>query len=285
MNVARVFDLGAEIGFHGGQPVYGAVVDRTALAAGNGPFDPGAEQPTDDTWGFDGVLIAIHGRGATAHDAIGFGCELAARMVTRVAAVPGERGRDGAGVRAQTGSAVTRTDAPVSAGRLLVLAPQAADRSWYPQRFLVPRGANQPQLDSALAAVRFLVAHAVERGIAAERVLVAGFSQGACLALQSLVELGAAFGSVFAFSGGLIGTDEEIAADFPRHIPPVPVFIGCGDTDFHIPVERVQLSAQTLHGAGAAVDARIYPNLPHTIVDDELDRCAEIGATALYGRH
>ncbi|MEZ4581125.1 MAG: hypothetical protein R3A10_05665 [Caldilineaceae bacterium] len=49
-----------------------------------------------------------------------------------------------------------------------------------------------------------------------------------------------------------------------------PVFIGTSDTDAHIPMERVHETTQVLRGLGAMVDERIYPQMGHTINEDEL---------------
>ncbi|MCC6799395.1 MAG: phospholipase, partial [Anaerolineae bacterium] len=48
------------------------------------------------------------------------------------------------------------------------------------------------------------------------------------------------------------------------------VFIGCGDRDAHIPLLRVQHSADVLARLGGAVTQRIYPGMGHTVNEDEL---------------
>ncbi len=63
-------------------------------------------------------------------------------------------------------------------------APRAASGTWYPQRFLAPLAQNEPYLTSALSVLAEVVAELVARGISRERVVLAGFSQGACLALE-----------------------------------------------------------------------------------------------------
>ena len=85
------------------------------------------------------------------------------------------------------------------------LAPQAAAHSWYPNRFVAPLASNEPWLSSALAALGDLVMRATEAGIAHDRIFLAGFSQGACLALEFVVRNPARYGGVSGLSGGLIG--------------------------------------------------------------------------------
>jgi hypothetical protein len=59
------------------------------------------------------------------------------------------------------------------------LAPQAAGHTWYPLSFLAPREANEPHLSSALAKMESVVRSLEQAGFGRERVVVAGFSQGA----------------------------------------------------------------------------------------------------------
>src|SRR5580700_4620623 len=64
--------------------------------------------------------------------------------------------------------------------QLVYLAPQAAGNSWYPNSFLAPKGQNEPWLTSALRKVETILQMAKGAGISADRVVVGGFSQGAC---------------------------------------------------------------------------------------------------------
>ena len=59
-------------------------------------------------------------------------------------------------------------------------APQAAGHTWYPLSFMAPREANEPYLSSALAKVDAVVRSIEQAGLERDRILVAGFSQGAC---------------------------------------------------------------------------------------------------------
>lgn len=152
--------------------------------------------------------------------------------------------------------------------KVCFLAPAAADNSWYPQRFLEPVALNEPWLTSALAVVSREVARITTAGVPAERILVGGFSQGACLALEWALRAGIRLGGVFALSGGVIG---EPGAPRPhdRDLAGTPVFLACGDADGHIPVARVLESSALLRARGAALTERIYPGVGHIIVSDE----------------
>jgi predicted esterase len=160
----------------------------------------------------------------------------------------------------------------LAADRLTFLIPEAAGHTWYPQRFIAPLEANEPWLGSALAVVGALVARVAATGIATNRTVIAGFSQGACLALEFAARTPARYGAVLAFSGGLIGPPgmARPPASGGATLAGTPVLLGCGDRDGHIPVDTVEASASTLIGLGAAVDLRLYPGMGHTINEDEI---------------
>jgi len=149
------------------------------------------------------------------------------------------------------------------------LAPQARGNTWYPNRFLAPLESNEPWLSSALAAVGDVVAQAEEAGAQRPRIVLIGFSQGACLALETMIRTPGVAGGVAALSGGLIGPVGTVWPDAGR-LDGVPVFLGCSDVDFHIPKERVLESADVLRGRGADVTAILYPGMDHTVNDDEI---------------
>ncbi len=148
------------------------------------------------------------------------------------------------------------------------LVPEAPGGSWYPQRFLEPTAKNQPFLDAALEMVRNTV---LQAGVPQSQVVLIGFSQGACLALEAAHRTGGRWGAVIGFSGGLIGAEEEVGARQGAGLEGTPVFLGCSDVDSHIPLGRVQRSADVLERQGATVDTRIYPGFGHAINADELE--------------
>ncbi|HLV45086.1 MAG TPA: dienelactone hydrolase family protein [Aggregatilineales bacterium] len=160
------------------------------------------------------------------------------------------------------------------------LAPQAAGSTWYPNSFLAPLEANQPWLDSALEMVGAVLGRLEAAGFASSRVLLLGFSQGACLALEYAARNARRYGGVVGLSGGLIGPDGT-PRDYAGSLDGTPVFLGCSDVDPHIPEPRVRHSADVLARLGADVDMRLYPGMGHTVNQDELNRVQEmLGALA-----
>ena len=149
------------------------------------------------------------------------------------------------------------------------LAPQAAGNQWYPNRFMTPLAGNEPFLSAALAVVDGLVGQLRQAGIPPEKVVLAGFSQGACLALEYAGRNARRYGAVIGFSGGLVGPPGT-EWEFGGALDGTPVFLGCSDVDFHIPAFRVGESAEALRRLGGDVTMRLYPGMEHTIVEDEL---------------
>jgi predicted esterase len=178
------------------------------------------------------VAILLHGRGASADDILGLADH-------------------------------------ISATDIAYLAPQAAGSTWYPYSFLAPLQENEPWLGSALRLIAELIGELEQQGIPPERLVMMGFSQGACLTLEFAAGHPRRYAAVVAFTGGLIGppgTPRNYVGDFSG----TPIFIGSSDVDPHVPLERVRESSAVFRRMGASVDERIYPRMGHAINADEL---------------
>ena len=184
------------------------------------------------------VMIMIHGRGASARDILSLTREL-----------PGEG--------------------------FAFLAPQAANATWYPYRFMEPTERNEPWLSSALDVVDLLLQHARTANIPDEKIMLLGFSQGACLATEYAARHAKKYGGIVGLSGGLIGPDNT-PRDYTGSFEHTPVFLGCSDVDPHIPKERVMLTSDVFQKMGADVTMQLYPNMDHTVNEDELEFVSEM---------
>jgi phospholipase/carboxylesterase len=152
----------------------------------------------------------------------------------------------------------------------LLAAPQASGNSWYPNSFLaIPRN-NEPWLSSALDLVHTVVGGFIKQGIKKEKIYFLGFSQGACLTLEYTARNADKYGGIVAFTGGLIG-DKIYKENYRGDFINTPVFIGTSNPDFHVPVERVRESANIFRNMGADLTEKIYPNMGHTINQDEIN--------------
>lgn len=179
------------------------------------------------------VLIMLHGRGGSAEDIFGLADYL-----------------------------------PVEDFSLI--APQATNFTWYPYSFLAPPDQNEPWLSSALDILKETLDELKEKGFSSEDIYLLGFSQGACLCLEFAARSTQKFGGIAAFTGGLIG-DKIYPENYSGDFKGTPVFIGTGDPDPHVPVERVKKSAEILREMNAEVQVKIYPGRPHTISQEEIN--------------
>lgn len=155
------------------------------------------------------------------------------------------------------------------------VAPQARSGSWYPQSFMAPFAQNEPYLSSALKTLSDVVADVERQGVPSEKIVLLGFSQGACLALEFAARNAHRFGGIVGLSGGLIGP-EGTPRTYAGSLQGSPVFLGCSDIDFHIPLKRVNESAEVLKALGGNVTEIIYPGMGHTIVQDEVEHVKKI---------
>jgi predicted esterase len=155
------------------------------------------------------------------------------------------------------------------------LAPQASGNTWYPNRFLVPMEENEPWLSSALEFVRDVLSQITSASIPPERTILLGFSQGACLTLEFAARNARRYGGVVGLSGALIGPPGT-PRNYEGSLAGTPVFLGCSDVDFHVPRELVDQTAEVMRKMGGDVTERIYPNMGHTVNQDEIGFVREV---------
>jgi predicted esterase len=191
------------------------------------------------------VMLLLHGRGGTAMDIL---------SLTRFFQAEGQK--------------------------ISFLAPEATDYTWYPHSFLAPIESNEPGLSSGLAVIKTLSDAASERGVPPERQYLLGFSQGACLMLEFAARNARRYGGIYAFSGGVVGPDHT-PRNYEGNFAETPVFMGCSDIDPHIPKARFLETSALYERLGASVTAKLYPNMPHTIVEDEIAVARQLFEQAL----
>jgi predicted esterase len=162
------------------------------------------------------------------------------------------------------------------------LAPAAANHTWYPLSFLAEREKNEPYLGSAVRQLGRVVTDVVKAGVPHARIVLLGFSQGACLVAEYAYQHPSRYGGVVMFSGGLIGppgTRWHSDGSFGG----TPAFFGCSDVDAHVPEFRVNESADVFARMGANVTTRIYPNMGHLISEDEILHARSVLDSACRG--
>jgi len=152
----------------------------------------------------------------------------------------------------------------------LFAAPQANGNTWYPYSFLAPLKDNEPGITSGLKVISDIMEKLNKSGIEDKEIILLGFSQGACLALEYAARNAKPYKGVIGLSGGLIGKeieDERYSGSFEN----CSVFLGCSDIDPHVPIERVNQTETIMQKINASVTKKIYKNMGHVINEDELN--------------
>ena len=178
------------------------------------------------------VMILLHGRGASAESILSLAAEF---------------------------------DAP----NTHFIAPQAHQFRWYPYSFLSPLERNEPDLSYALERVDSLIKRIVSSGKRLDQIVLAGFSQGACLASEYVIRNPRRYGGLVVLSGGWIGPQNTTRTS-DADLDGMPVFIGCSDIDQFIPVSRVEETAALFENMQADVRLSIYSGMGHTVNADEV---------------
>lgn len=178
------------------------------------------------------AIILLHGRGGSAHDIISLADEFCDES-------------------------------------FYIAAPQATNHTWYPYSFLAPVNQNEPWLSSAISVVNKLIDETA-KVVDIENVYLMGFSQGACLTLEVAARNAKPFAGVVAFTGGLIG-EKLIDSNYQGDFGGSRIFIGNSNIDPHVPLSRSEESKTILERLGANVTLKVYPNMPHTIIADEIN--------------
>ena len=160
-------------------------------------------------------------------------------------------------------------------GDMRWVVPSADFGSWYPNRFMDPIALNEPQLSHAVERCDRAVTEASEDGrLAADRIAIVGFSQGACLALEYVLRRPGRCGRVIAFTGALMGMPDRVWETKFQPLTGLRVLITGSDVDEWIPEDCTRESAQILRDLGAKVLRLTYSGRPHIISDEELAEAA-----------
>jgi predicted esterase len=166
---------------------------------------------------------------------------------------------------------------PETEHKICVVVPAAEDRVWYPTTFNRDWSVNEPWLSAAVERVEREVQGLERGGIPRERIMIGGFSQGACISAKFILTYPNKYWGVFLLSGAIPGpfahevnnlSGLEKLAD--KDLRGTRVFVGCGESDRHIPAKAAKWTAWVLRRAKANVDERIYEGMGHVISTDEL---------------
>jgi phospholipase/carboxylesterase len=184
--------------------------------------------------GTEAVLLALHGRGATAQG-------------------------------------IVNLFEPVTRLGVTVVAPDAERSRWYPHTSTAPIERNEPHVSSALDVVGAVTEYAVETfGVDRDRIVLCGFSQGACLAAEYAARNPDRYGGVAVLSGTLLGSAID-AGGYEGSLEGTPVLVGSGAEDPHISRDRHLVTAEVFRSLDGDVTEHRYEGVGHEVTEDEFE--------------
>lgn len=159
--------------------------------------------------------------------------------------------------------------------------PRAAGGTWYAARAVDPlTDDTRAALSAAVAQVREVID--IARAQSSAALVLAGFSQGACLSLELSCAGGSAPDVLVAFTGCRVGTRDDAR---PHALPRgLPVYLTGGDADPWIPVSAFAEAVADLGSQGAALRADLFPDRGHEVSAAERDMLASILSNLAVGQ-
>lgn len=173
---------------------------------------------------------------------------------------------------------LARLDAPSVA----FVLPRAPTGAWYAARAVDPltavaRAELADAIDHLAAAVT-----AARSAYAGLPLLLAGFSQGACLAIEYVCRGLPAPDALAALTGCRVGVPGD---DRPERVAAgLPIYLSGGDADPWIPVAAFADAAASLGRTGVRLRADLFPGRPHAVCDAEVGMLGAILADLAAGR-
>lgn len=161
--------------------------------------------------------------------------------------------------------------------RVGYVLPVASGRSWYAGRYFDPVADNEPHVTWALECFEAAIDVARSGSVPLERIVLVGFSQGACLVAELVARRPRRLGGVGVLTGTLLGPDGEETE--PGRLDGVPMFFGSGRYDEWIRLDRAESTALAFERAGAEVTFEVYEDPEHHVTDQ-----AVAGVRALFER-
>jgi len=162
--------------------------------------------------------------------------------------------------------------------KLCIIAPAADNRTWYPHPYSRDWSQNEPWLTGAIDRVEREIQQLEEQGIARDKIMIGGFSQGACVAAKFVLKYPAKYWGVFILSGAVPGLFDYVRNSFRglerfegADLQGTRVLVACGDSDRLVMVQAVEWSVWVMQQVHADVDKRIYEGMGHTICEDEME--------------
>lgn len=172
--------------------------------------------------------------------------------------------------RGQTPADMVTLSERLALDNVRYLFPRADDKAWYPDKFMAPIANNEPYLSGAIARYEAIVSELIASGTPSERIVLGGFSQGACLSAEYLARHPRRYAAAALWTGGLIGPRGTV---WPLRsvLRGMPAFITTAENDAWVPAERVRETYDWMAQSGAEPSLKIYQEREHGVLDEEVD--------------
>ena len=143
-------------------------------------------------------------------------------------------------------------------------------RAWYDILGTdLTRREDESGLRASQAMVEQLIAQEKARGVPAERIVLAGFSQGCAMTLQTGLRYPERLAGLLCLSG-YVPLNATINAERHPANQPTPIFLAHGRGDQVIPISRAEQSRDLLRALGFDVEWHEYM-MPHSVCQEEVE--------------
>lgn len=144
------------------------------------------------------------------------------------------------------------------------LLPVAVYRSWYPGRYFDPVSENEPHVSWAIEACESAITTAHAAGIPDDRIVLGGFSQGACVVAELLARRPRPLAGAAVLTGSLLGRSDTRSQ---ARLDGMRMFCASSRYDEWIALADARATAQAFERAGATVVFEVYDDREHHISD------------------
>ncbi len=160
---------------------------------------------------------------------------------------------------------------PHAPARAVTINGGAVMRAWFDiyDVDLTADSIDHDQFLESTGMLTTLIENELQSGMASDRIVLAGFSQGGAIVLHVGLHYEKQLAGILAMSMHL-PTIASAASAFSAAGKQVPIMMAHGQTDPVIPVLKARETRQALSDLGYAVDWHEYP-MPHAVCADEIE--------------
>ncbi|WP_151526990.1 alpha/beta hydrolase [Serinicoccus kebangsaanensis] len=155
------------------------------------------------------------------------------------------------------------------------LAPAAAGQTWYPYGFMEERPDDDPWLAWSLEVVDRQLDRLTTAGYPPEKVVLLGFSQGACLLAHWALLHPARYAGLVILTGGYVGTERE-SVSFSGDFDATPALLAGREADPWVPRTRMAQTEEWLRGMGARLTSLVEPGDEHQVTTTATELTARL---------